>query len=196
MTESLTRRLPAGIPFVLVAVVGWLVFEAVARIAFALAGVVVLEPLVGGIRDAAVVGGFFALLVGLPVAAALLSRYVLYVSQVRADWDRRAVAAGLAAGLLGFGTVSVFQSPDAALFGANQAAGNALVGAIETALWAAVVLLLGNGVVGPAAEERVWQGVAQTEFVDRLGSPASSLRPSCSRSSTRSSTPRSAGCSR
>jgi len=173
MLEALTRRIPVAVPLALVVALGWLVLEAAARIGFALAGVLALGPVVGDTQTAAVVGSFFALLVGMPVAALLLSRYARWGGQSRSDWDYdwelRPVAAGLVAGLLGLAAVAVAQRLDAALFGSNAAAGAALVGAVEAAPWIALVLLLGNGVVGPAAEERVWRGVAQTDLVGRWG---------------------------
>jgi membrane protease YdiL (CAAX protease family) len=173
MTETITRRLPTTVPLALVAVVGWLLLEIVARLGSGVAGAVALGPVVGDTTDATIVGSFFALLFGLPVAALLLSRYALRAGQSRADWDYdwapRTVAVGLAAGLVGLGVTWAIAHVDAALFGANEAATAALTGAIEATPWAVPVLLVGNGVVGPAAEERVWRGVAQTDLVDRWG---------------------------
>ncbi len=61
---------------------------------------------------------------------------------------------------------------DATLFGAgetNAAASNAMTEALRGTPLLAVVLLLGNGVAVPIAEEQVWRGIVQTELVASWG---------------------------
>jgi membrane protease YdiL (CAAX protease family) len=173
MTETLTRRMTAAVPLALVAVVGWLVLEVVCRLAFGVAGVFLLEPTVGDSTLALVAGSYFALLFGFPVAAVLLSRYAHWSGQTRDDWDYqwdvRTIAIGIGAGVLGVGASFVVSQADAALFGSNEAARSVLVDTLTAAPWLAAVLLVGNGVVAPAAEERVWRGIAQTDLVARWG---------------------------
>ncbi|WP_218780602.1 CPBP family intramembrane glutamic endopeptidase [Halorarum halophilum] len=41
--------------------------------------------------------------------------------------------------------------------------------AIGASPWVAVLLLVGNGLLAPIAEERVWRGIVQTELVDTWG---------------------------
>lgn len=166
MTDHGSRRPSAGVRVAIVAVVAWVVLEAVVRTGGALtADAVVGDP---------VVGDWAALLIGFPAIAALLSRYALRSGQRREDWDydwtARPVAIGAVAGVASIAVIAALGRVDAALFGAGRdpaAAADAFVATIEAFPLAAAVFLLGNGILVPIAEERVWRGVVQTELVAR-----------------------------
>ncbi|MGQ3413264.1 lysostaphin resistance A-like protein [Natrinema sp. LN54] len=148
-----------------VVVAGWIVLEFALRRGLVLAGAAVgVDP---GLVDALV------LAIGFPAIAAVLSRYALERGQDRErwgwDWTPRALGAGVLAAVVGFVLVAGAAQVDSALFGLDESAttrGDGLPAAI------ALLLLVGNGLVVPIAEEQVWRGIVQTNLVDGWGVPA------------------------
>ncbi|ELY80333.1 CPBP family intramembrane glutamic endopeptidase [Natrinema pallidum] len=144
-----------------VVVTGWIVLEVTLRWGVVLAAARVgIDP---GLADALV------LLLGFPLIAAVLSRYVLERGREPDrwgwEWTPRSLGMGVLAAIVGFGLVAGASRLDAVLFGLDSAAG-ARDGLATTT---AVLLLVGNGLVVPVAEEQVWRGIVQTELVEERG---------------------------
>lgn len=147
-----------------VVVASWIALEVTLRWGFVLAGVAVgIDP---GVVDALV------LTLGFPLIAAVLSRYALERGQDRETWgqgwSRRTVGVGALAGIVGLGLVAGASQVDAALFGLGDGSGTG----DETTAATAILLLVGNGLVVPIAEEQVWRGIVQTELVEARGAAA------------------------
>lgn len=116
------------------------------------------------------------LLVGFPGMAVVLSLIALRVGQDSDvwgyEWSRRAIAVGLLGVIIAIVFQAVTAQIDAALFGLETTAetnGNPMFETLRGIPLLAVVLLLGNGVAVPIAEEQVWRGIIQTEFVASWG---------------------------
>lgn len=146
-----------------VVVASWIALEVTLRWGFVLAGAAVgIDP---GLVDALV------LTLGFPLIAAVLSRYALERGQDRETWgwgwgwSRRTVGAGALAGIVGLGLVAGASQVDAALFGLGDGSG----AGDETTAATAILLLVGNGLAVPIAEEQVWRGIVQTELVEARG---------------------------
>lgn len=167
MNETLRDRTPSpGLALGVVA--GWIVLELLLR-----RGVVsVLAP--------SFASGFAVdwtiLLIGVPAMAIVLSVLALRMGQDAGvwgyEWSLRSVAIGLLGVVVAIVLLAVAGPIDAALFGAgetNAAASNAMTEALRGTPLLAVVLLLGNGVAVPIAEEQVWRGIVQTELVASWG---------------------------
>lgn len=148
-------------------VVGWIVFELLLR-----RGVVsVLAPTYGGFAV-----DWTILLIGFPGIAVVLSVVALKAGQDPDrwgyEWSKRAGAAGVGGIGIAVVLVAVTAQVDAVLFGLEStgaAFGDVVQETLQQTPLLAVVFLLGNGVAVPIAEEQVWRGIVQTEFVARWG---------------------------
>lgn len=119
------------------------------------------------------------LAVGFPAVAGLLSWIAVRRGSDPAEWGYEWSARSVVAGVVGIGAViavtAVTGRIDSALFGLEgvEAAFTAAVGdAVRATPALAVLLLVGNGVLGPLAEEQVWRGIVQSELVDSWGAVA------------------------
>ncbi|WP_222918586.1 CPBP family intramembrane glutamic endopeptidase [Natrinema sp. SYSU A 869] len=145
-------------------VAGWIVLEfALRRGLVSAAAAVGIDP---GLVDALV------LAIGFPLIAAVLSWVALKRGQDRDQWDweltPRTLGMGVLAAVVGFGLVAGAAQIDAALFGLDQIDGTREGLSVATA----ILLLVGNGLIVPIAEEQVWRGIVQTELVDAWGTVA------------------------
>lgn len=172
MNEPTRERNPSP-RLALGVVVGWIAFELLLR-----RGVVSVAS--------SFVSGFAAdwtiLLVGVPAMTAVLSAVALRMGHDAGvwgyQWTLRATAAGLVGVVIAVVLSVVTVQIDAALFGLAEtgaAVSDAMTEAIRGAPLLAVVFLLGNGVAVPIAEEQVWRGIVQTEFVASWGAAAGIL---------------------
>jgi membrane protease YdiL (CAAX protease family) len=115
-----------------------------------------------------IVAGFYAF----PLVAGMLSWVALWRGHIRQRWgwtfSARAIGVGVGGGVVLFALLGVTAPIDAALFGSggDPGAGSGFAD-VSAVLLAAYVV--GNGVLVPIAEEQVWRGIVQTEFVERLG---------------------------
>lgn len=154
--------------FALAVVGGWVVLELLVR----WGGVLSLQSIVGSTAAT----DWILLLVGFPLMALLLSVAALRYGQSPADWgyewSARAVGAGVVAIAVAVLLTTVTGEIDAFLFGledAGAAFGATVTETIRATPLLAAVLLLGNGVAVPIAEEQVWRGIVQTELVASWG---------------------------
>lgn len=163
------------VPLAAIAIVGWIILEFVVRIGFGFGSVALLTSRVGGEQTAAVIGSFVGLLLGIPIVGWLLSWYALRAGQTRSmweyAWDRRRLLAGAGVGILTYVLAIGGGHLSGLVVGQDQVTAQitGLREVFTTAPWVIVIMLLGNGVAVPIAEERVWRGIIQTDLVARLG---------------------------
>lgn len=147
-------------------------------------GWIVLELLVrwgGGLLLQSVVESLFAadwllFLVGFPLIALFLSVVALRYGRSFDDWGYNWSARAIGFGIIAIGIAFVVTAAtgviDGALFGLEESGAefiDEIGGTIRAVPILAVVLLLGNGVAVPIAEEHVWRGLVQTELVAAWG---------------------------
>jgi membrane protease YdiL (CAAX protease family) len=107
-----------------------------------------------------------AVLVGMPVAAWLIALYGQHHGIRPRDWQYRwtgaTIAIGIAGGLLVLALMWGTTLIDAALWGGSGELPPGMVEGLRGGAWVGLLMLLVNGIVGPASEELAWRGVAQT----------------------------------
>jgi len=133
-------------------------------------GTLLLAQLTGSVQG----GDMLAVLPGFPLLALLIAR----LGKVRGlgrerwgvRWDRTALAAGLAGGVLMLALLPVTTRLDFRLFGQATAQLAAQAGAgTAHPLWVASLLMVTNGLVIPVTEELAWRGVIQSGLTLALG---------------------------
>lgn len=167
-TDRLSSAVDSGVVLALGTALGWTLLELTLR----RGAVPLLEPLVGS----AFAADWAVLLVGSPAIAALLSWIALRRGQSPGTWEYdvslRAVAAGVGGVVVGLVATVGAAYVDSVLFGAGET-GAAFTAAVAETLQAnpalALLLVLGNGLAAPVAEEQVWRGIVQTDLVDAWG---------------------------
>jgi membrane protease YdiL (CAAX protease family) len=170
LTERLSTTLVRPPALALALVGGWIALEVGLR-----RGLVPrLDPVVG-----AAAADWTVLLVGFPAMAAVLTTVALRVGHRPADWgydpSLRAVGVGLAGVVLAVPATAATAYVDSALFGLGETSAG-FASAVADALAAnpelAVVLVLGNGLAVPVAEELVWRGLVQSSLTEAWGAVA------------------------
>lgn len=110
-------------------------------------------------------GDMLAVLAMMPSGVWWIVRYAEKKGVSRQDWgyrwDRQALLAGLAGGVLIMGLLYLTAWVDSRVFGLG---GEGVGPAVESA-WVGWILLGVNGMVVPVLEEWVWRGVVQTSLV-------------------------------
>jgi uncharacterized protein len=143
----------------------WVSFEVVTR----MAGTLVLAPIVGNM----LAGDLIAIAVGMPAAAWIISRYGEANGITSTSWEYRwtplALGAGVIGGLIALGLMWGTARVDEAVWGVPDAALDNLTAGLQAGAWVGILMLVVNGVVGPASEELAWRGVAQTALVRAWG---------------------------
>lgn len=147
---------------------GWLLLELLFRWGIGVG----LYQLLGSL----VAADWLVLLVGVPIIAIGLTAVAVRAGQSPDTWEyrwtRRAVAVGVLGLLVAAPVLYLTAEIDAMLFGLADLEAeveSVAVEAIRATPILAVVLLLGNGIAVPIAEEHVWRGIVQTELVTAWG---------------------------